>query len=129
MQESMTSVFEQQAGYLTVEACVLAYADEAKKLGAEFHSDETVISWKTTGSGIAVTTNRRAYEAARLVITPGTWASDLLGDIEIRFTVLRKSLFWYEAMPIYQATGGCPVFLFETPQGIFYGYPQVDGGE
>jgi sarcosine oxidase len=126
MPESMMAVFEQQAGYLTVEACVLAYANEAKKLGAELHNDETVVNWKAHGNGVTVTTTHGTYEAARLIITPGAWASDLLVDIGIPFTVRRKSLFWYEAPPVYQSAQGCPVFLYETPAGIFYGYPQVD---
>ncbi len=126
MPESMAAVFEQQAGYLAVEKCVLAYASEAEKLGAKLHSDEIVISWKAHGSGVTVTTNRETYEAARLIITPGAWAPDLLGGLDLHFTVLRKSLFWYEAPPVYQAAQGCPVFLFETPTGIFYGYPQID---
>jgi monomeric sarcosine oxidase len=124
--ESMTAVFEQQAGYLSVEACVLAYAREAQKLGAKINSDETVMSWKATSKGVTVTTDHHTYEAERLIITPGAWASDLLRNIGIKFTVRRKSLFWYEAPAIYQATAGCPVFLFETPSGIFYGYPQID---
>jgi len=126
MPESMTAVFEQQAGYLAVEACVLAYASEAQKLGAELSSGETVISWKANGDGVTVTTNRSTYTAARLIITPGAWASALLGDIGIQFSVCRKSLFWYDAPSVYHAAQGCPVFLYETPAGIFYGYPQID---
>jgi len=126
MPESMTAVFERHAGYLTVEACVLAYISEAQKLGAELSSDETVVSWQASGDGVTVTTKQSTYEAARLIITPGAWASDLLGDVGMQFTVRRKSLFWYESLPVYQAAQGCPVFLYETPAGIFYGYPQID---
>jgi len=124
--ETMTAVFEQQAGYLTVEACVIAYANEAKKLGAELRSDETVMGWKVNGEGVTVTTNMETYDAARLIIAPGAWAPDLLGDIGVRFAVRRKSLFWYEAPTVYHAAQGCPVFLYETPAGVFYGYPQID---
>jgi glycine/D-amino acid oxidase-like deaminating enzyme len=60
-----------------------------------------------------------------LIFTPGAWAADLLGDLGVRFTVRRKSLFWYEAPPAYRAES-CPIFLYETPTGIFYGYPQID---
>lgn len=124
--ESMTAVFEQQAGYLTVEACVLAYAEAAKKLGATLHSDETVVGWSAKGDGVTVTTNRGGYHAARLIITPGAWAPDFLVDLGIHFEVRRKSLFWYEASSVYEASQGCPVFLYETPAGVFYGYPQID---
>ncbi|HKA55388.1 MAG TPA: N-methyl-L-tryptophan oxidase [Candidatus Binatia bacterium] len=121
----MTAVFERCAGYLKVEACVLAYVQEASKLGAEVRSGEAVLGWRADGSGVVVTTDQARYAAARLVITPGAWAADLLGDLGVRFTVRRKSLFWYEAPPVY-GVEGCPIFLYETPTGIFYGYPQID---
>jgi sarcosine oxidase len=123
---AMAAVFERCAGYLQVEACVLAYAQEAAKLGAEICSGETVLSWRVEGTGVRVTTDRDQYVAARLIITPGAWASDLLGDLRIRFTVRRKSLFWYEASPVYSAARECPIFLYETPIGVFYGYPRID---
>jgi sarcosine oxidase len=124
--DSMTAVFERGAGYLKVEACVLAHAQEAAKLGAEVHSGEAVLGWQADGSGVVVTTDKDCYAAARLIITPGAWAPDLLGDLGIHFAVRRKSLFWYEAPSVYSAAQGCPVFLYETPTGVFYGYPQID---
>ena len=124
--EAMSAVFEQQAGYLAVESCVRSYAAEAQKLGAELHSDETVLSWQADGSGVTVKTNHDTYLAARLIITPGAWAPSLLADLGIRFEIRRKSLFWYEAPSVYHADQQCPAFLYETPAGIFYGYPQID---
>jgi len=121
----LTAVFERCAGYLKVEACVLAYVQEASKLGAEVCSGEAVLGWQADGSGVIVTTDKARYATARLIITPGAWAADLLGDLGVRFTVRRKSLFWYEAPPVYSVEG-CPIFLYETPTGIFYGYPQID---
>jgi sarcosine oxidase len=126
VRDSMTAVFERCAGYLKVEACVLAYAQEAAKLGAQLNNGESVLSWRAEGSGVRVTTDKDQYVAARLIITPGAWAPALLSDLPIRFAVRRKSLFWYEAAPIYSAAQGCPIFLYETPIGIFYGYPQID---
>jgi len=123
---STTAVFERCAGYLKVEACVLAYVQEAAKLGAEVRSGEAVLKWRADGSGVAVTTDKDTYTAARLILTPGAWAPGLLGDLGIRFEVRRKSLFWYEAPPVYRAAQGCPIFLYETPAGVFYGYPQID---
>ena len=124
--EPMTAVFEQRAGYLAVEACVIAYAAEAQKLGAQLQSEETVEGWKAENDSVSVTTNRGSYSAARVIITPGAWAPDLLGDIGMRFEVRRKSLFWYDAPHEYHASHGCPVYLYETPAGAFYGFPQAD---
>jgi glycine/D-amino acid oxidase-like deaminating enzyme len=122
----MTAVFEHNAGYLQVESCVLAHVQEATKLGAEVRSGEAVLGWRADGSGVVVTTDKDSYAAARLILTPGAWAPSLLRDLGIRFEVRRKSLFWYEAPLVYGAAQGCPIFLHETPAGVFYGYPQID---
>ncbi|MGE4096094.1 MAG: N-methyl-L-tryptophan oxidase [Candidatus Binatia bacterium] len=124
--EPMQAVFEYNAGYLPVEDCVRAYVSEAKKLGATIVNDESVHAWKTDGSGVTVTTDKRTYTAARVIIAPGAWASALLGDLGVSFTVRRKALFWYEAETHYRVDTGCPLFLYELPEGIFYGYPQID---
>ncbi len=125
--QSMTAVFERCAGYLQVEACVLAYVNEALKLGAEVRSNEPVQAWRTKGTGIIVTTEQENYAADHLVITAGAWVADLLGSLGLRFEVRRKSLFWYQtADPIYSAQNGCPAFFYETPTGAFYGFPQID---
>jgi sarcosine oxidase len=125
--QSMTGVFERCAGYLRVEACVLAHVDEALKLGAEVRSGETVHAWRAEGSGVVVTTEQESYAAERLVITAGAWAADLLANLGIRFAVRRKSVFWYQAAdPVYSVQSGCPAFFYETPAGAFYGFPQID---
>ena len=42
-------------------------------------------------------------------------------------TVLRKSLFWYAANDRrYDVGSNMPVFLYEKPEGVFYGFPSID---
>lgn len=124
--DSMTSLYERRAGYLLVEACVQAHASEAMKLGAKIEI-APVQSWRAEGGGVAVETAGRTFRAARLIITPGAWAKDLLPDLGVKFSILRKPLFWYRADgDAYSADHGCPVFLFDSPEGIFYGIPKID---
>jgi len=41
--------------------------------------------------------------------------------------VRRKPQFWFEAQDTsYDAERGCPAYLFETPGGVFYGFPRID---
>jgi glycine/D-amino acid oxidase-like deaminating enzyme len=43
--------------------------------------------------------------------------------------VLRKQVYWYAGnAPEYQKSSGFPTFLFELPQGVFYGFPEIGGG-
>ena len=122
-------VFEPQGGYLFVEDCVRAHAEQAVAHGADLRSGVTVHGWRMAGSGVVVDTDAGSFAAARLVLSPGSWATDLLQLPQVPFVVLRKSLFWYgppaAAGPRFDA-GTLPCFAFDTPAGFFYGFPRLD---
>ena len=125
--EEMAGAYERRAGYLKVEACVLAHAAEAVAAGAELKNDEGVLSWQADGGGVVVVTDREGLYADKLVITAGAWAAGLLGDFAVRLEVLRKPVFWLAPRDdSYCAERGCPCFLYELPSGVFYGIPQID---
>lgn len=125
--DTMTAIFEKCAGFLRVEACVVASIAEAQKRGAQLRSGEAVQSWQPDGNGVVVTTDKGQYAAERLIITPGAWAPSLLDSLQISFSLLRKSLFWYQTNDaVYTVENGCPCFFYETPQGNFYGFPAKD---
>ena len=120
-------VFERVAGYLDVEACTIAHAEEAQARGAELHVGEEVRAWRPVGQGIEVETDRGRYQAGALVITAGARAGSLLADLRLPLEVLRKPLFWYRTETNqYRSEQGCPCFLFETPDGNFYGFPDLE---
>jgi sarcosine oxidase len=123
------AVFEQEAGFLLVERCVLAHLRLAAAAGADIVTGEPVVSWRATGDGVVVETATGSYRAGRLVITAGAWAAGLLADLAVPLTVRRKHLHWYACGdPRYSANRGCPCFFYETPAGLFYGFPEVNGG-
>jgi sarcosine oxidase len=126
----MTGVYEPRAGYLPVEACVRAQLADATAAGAELRTDETVVDCQGAASEITVVTDRGRYTAARLVITAGAWAGDWLSDLKIAFQVRRKPQFWFATeSPAYRVGARTPAFLYETPSGVFYGFPEIDTGE
>ena len=125
--EPLTAVFEARAGYLRVEDCVRAHAAAAQRSGAELRIGETVLEWSAKDSGATVRTDAGTYSAANLIITAGAWAGQLLGDLGVPLEVVRKSLYWFATdAPHYREDRGGPAFLFETPQGEFYGFPEID---
>ncbi len=123
--EPLVAVFERRAGYLDCEDAVRAAADQAVKNNAFLQTDANVIEWMPEGHGVAVRTDKTTYHAGNLVISAGAWSGQLLGDLGIRFEVLRKSFYWYEAPPIYAASNGAPGFIYETDAGNFYGFPDI----
>jgi monomeric sarcosine oxidase len=125
--ESLGAVFERNAGYLLVEECVLAHVQQAIAHGAALHIGETVLGWRGTPKGVEVTTDRGTYSAGSLVITAGAWAGPLLADLGVPLQVVRKSLYWYAADDAgHHQDQGTPGFIFETPEGNFYGFPKRD---
>jgi sarcosine oxidase len=129
----MTAVLERRAGYLRVEACVRAHVEAALALGAEWRS-AAVERWSAGPSGIEVAARlpgdggqEAVFSAKSLVVAPGPWAARLLDDLGVRFVVRRKAMFWYGAAePFYRVERGSPAFLYETPAGVFYGFPRID---
>ena len=126
--EDWEAAFEIDAGYLEVEACVLAYVRQAHRAGAEFRLEETVLDWQASSAGVEVRTDKGSYSAKRMVLCPGAWAADLVRTPNIPFRVLRKELAWYAAPEErHTRAGGCPLFFFETPDGSYYGFPDLGG--
>jgi sarcosine oxidase len=135
--QPLVGVFERQAGYLLVERAVMAQAAEAERpsaqghgaqgQGAQLRSGETVISWRSQGDGVVVETDRDRYSAGRLIVSAGAWSGPLVDRLTPRLNVIRKQVQWYRAADgAYSAAKGAPTFLYELPEGVFYGFPQID---
>jgi sarcosine oxidase len=123
--DGWTGVFERRAGYLDVEACVVAHAEQAQRFGAEIRAGVSVFRWKRDGKELVVSTTEGEFRARGLVVAAGPWASQLLAQMSVPLTVRRKFQYWYPAGPIYRADNSYPAFLFDAPEGIFYGLPDV----
>jgi len=129
MSEDARAVFEQNAGFLMVEDSVLAHIGEAQRSGAEFRSNERVVSWSDSGGdSVTVRTEAGEYHASSLVVTAGAWAGSLLSELDIPLRVLRKHLHWFvPENHHYRVERGTPTFFFELPdKSFFYGFPQID---
>jgi sarcosine oxidase len=122
-----TALFEPDAGFLRVEACVRAHADAAATAGAQILTAAPVQSWSAAADRVTVRNADAEHTARALVIAGGAWASRLLSDLHLPLEVRRKVVFWYETShPCYEMQAGCPVYGFETSQGFLYGFPAID---
>jgi sarcosine oxidase len=128
---SESAVYEANAGFVRPERAVAACLQGATRNGADLHFNEPVSVWEVTAEGMArVTTPRAVYTAAKLILTPGAWASETFSGFDLPLVVRRHVMAWYD--PI----GGIgsflperfPVYLWQTsPDCIFYGFPAIDG--
>lgn len=124
--DDLLGMLEPRAGYLEVEACVAAHLEQAVRAGADLRTDTEVLAWDA-GPPVRVRTRGGEFVADRLIVTAGAWAGPLLADLGLALKVLRKSLFWHAVDPGHPAAHDrAPCFLYELPEGVFYGFPQLD---
>lgn len=124
----LTGLYEQGVGVLFVEECVRAHVELATVRGAELHTDVEVLGWSPRGDGVVVDTSRGRYKAARLIVTAGPWAGAILADLGLPLVVRRKPQYWFAPASerAFSDAGELPAFLYELPEGVFYGFPRLD---
>lgn len=130
--DATMGVFEPLAGVLDPEAAVSAYLQAAVSAGAEVRTGEVVESWESHGDGYRVKTRGGAFEAGALVLAPGPWAPDLLGDVGRSLVPTREVMHWLAPTGSLDPflPGRFPVFIWEPAEGaVFYGFPALDGAQ
>lgn len=129
--EGMAGIYEATAGYLRVERAVALQLELAQKHGAVLETGQRVVSWNVNagqGGSVEIETDAgRRFSAARLIITAGAWAAQLLPDLSRALTLLRKPQFWFPVVDPSVRPADSPAFLYEMPEGVFYGFPPIAG--
>lgn len=128
-----SAYYEPGAGFLRPEKAIEAQLQLAQRYGAQIHREERVLSVRSSGSGVTVTTTQGQYGADQVVVAAGPWLSEFLGPEFARlFTVYRQLLHWFDINgPLEPMTPEhLPVFIWQLGSrinGIFYGFPAING--
>lgn len=126
--DALVGVVEPNAGILDPEACVAAHLDLAAAHGATLRYDEPVRCWAADGNGVRVETDGEWYRADRLVIAAGPWASEMLAGLTLPLRVRRVvNVHFAPDEPARFAPAHCPVYLWDVPEGQYYGFPHLPG--
>lgn len=125
------ALYEERAGVIRPEEAIHAHLEQANRHGADLRFDERVLDWHARASGdVEVRTTRGTYQAARLVIAPGAWASEMF-KLPLPLEVEPQVLYWFDP------TGGAeafaanrfPIYIWDLGEGVqFYGFPADDDG-
>ncbi len=128
--DDLVAVVDKRAGYLAPEACNRAHLEAALTAGAEARFDEPVLEWIPDGDGVRIKTSRGSYSADRLVIAAGAWSSRVLRDLELRLTIERQAVFWFDPNdPGAFEQARFPIYAYEyKPGSICYGFPRLPRG-
>ena len=118
------AVYQPEGGFLLPERCITLFIEEAQRLGARARIGERVLEWQPTADGVRVRTGRGEYEADRLVVTAGAWASSLLPQLRDVAIPERQVLAWLEPRREWLFTPDrFPVFNLIVDEGKYYGFP------
>ncbi|OBH40966.1 N-methyl-L-tryptophan oxidase [Mycobacterium mantenii] len=122
------AVYDAKAGFARPELTVRAHLEIAEKAGATLQFGESVLHWSQTATGVRVVTAHGTYTAGRLVICPGAWAPQVLGEFGIPIQVERQVMYWLDPAGGASAFEAHPVFIHENYSGThIYGFPALDG--
>jgi sarcosine oxidase len=129
LDESLSAVYEENAGILFPEECIRACVDLAKKGGCEFRFNEEVMGWRSAAEGVEVETGRGTYAAEKIVFCSGAWTGGLLKGL-LPLKVERQVPMWFSSGGLdCFAPGKMPVFIFEEDGcRLYYGIPEVGHG-
>lgn len=121
---TMQCLYQPDGGFLLPERCNVAHVTQALARGAEVHCREPVLEWGTAGGRAWVRTARARYEAGRLVICAGSWASKLVPELAGLAVPERQVVAWLQPIhPEHFDMGAFPVFNLEVEEGRYYGFP------
>jgi sarcosine oxidase len=132
--DDMLAVLEPRAGILFPERCIAAHLALAAAHGASLRVEEPVIRWSASDHGVEVVTTKATYHASQMILSAGSWATELLSGLNPPLTVERQVLFWFEPRTAawqFQA-GQCPIHLWQFEESgrtkFFYGFPDLGDG-
>lgn len=117
-------VFQPDGGILAAEPALEAQLALALAAGAEVRTNETVRAIEPASGGVRVVTDRGTIAAGQAVVAAGPWIKQLLPDLSVPIRVTRQAVGWFAPSDsALFARERCPVFMIESPDGIFYGFP------
>jgi len=125
---SMAALTEPRAGFLRPEACIEAHLRGAEAYGAVVRNEEGISNWDASGSGVKIETPAGTVHAQSIVVCMGAWMTSLLSLFDIRATVTRQTLHWFDAAPDRPHYPD-RVYAIEIARGrLLYGFPDIGTG-
>lgn len=130
--EGVVALHEREAGIVFPEEAIRAHLDVAADNGAHLHFDERVGEWTVSAGGmVTVRTSRGTYECERLILAPGSWASELFKVDKLPLEVEPQQLHWFvpaDGAATF-APDRFPIYIWDLGDGVqFYGFPADDEG-
>ena len=81
------------------------------------------------GRTITLRTDRADFEARSVVFSAGPWLGSLFPEFAKNLQVYRQLVFWFgfDDRESFEKYSSSPVFVWDSPEGLLYGFPPVEG--
>jgi sarcosine oxidase len=122
--EDMVALYQADYGLLHADACVAAFAAQAKRRGAVLVEGERVIAIRPNGASVEVQTEHNHYAADRLVVCAGSWMCPLLESLGLHVPLVvtkEQSAYFRPRNPDEFMPGRFPLFLQRHPGSTVIG--------
>ncbi|WP_078431527.1 N-methyl-L-tryptophan oxidase [Metabacillus halosaccharovorans] len=129
MPNDFVGCFEPTSGVLKCEESIKAYQKLAEMNGATILSNSRVKEIHIQEEKVTIKTIDKTFYSDSLVVAAGAWSGHLLSmlDLDLPLTPVRKTFAWFDTIEKIYNSNDFPAFAFETSQGLYYGFPSVDG--
>lgn len=129
LSDDYVGCFEPTSGVLKCEECIKAYRELAELHGASILTNHKVKEISVQGERVTVKTEEQTFHSNALVVSAGAWSESLLSmlDLSLPLKPVRKTFAWFNANEKLYNDKNFPAFGFDTPQGMYYGFPSIDG--
>lgn len=127
--EKYIGCFESTSGVLKCEVAIQAYRDLAISHGATILSYHRVTDIQSQSDRLAITANNKIFHADKVVVSAGARSHNLLKMLSLNLPIqpTRKTFAWFNAPESQYGQKVFPAFSFTTDDGIYYGFPNIDG--
>ncbi|MBM7542661.1 N-methyl-L-tryptophan oxidase [Amphibacillus cookii] len=121
--------FESESGVLFVDQCMKTYRRLAQVEGADLIVNQPVTDLVIDHGGVRVVTQAQQYTSQQVVIATGAWQAQWFEqlNLDIQLTPKRQVIGWFDADPNLFDASVFPGFTAETDEGLFYGFPSMNG--
>lgn len=133
IEDNFVGYYENKAGFLRPELCVVTQIELAKRQGAQINLNEKVQQLiPLTDGSVEVRTNKGIYNADKVIVSAGPWIAQFFPEYANLFKVYRQVLYWFDIkgdITPYLAEN-FPIFIFVgTGEDDIYGFPAIDGSQ
>ncbi|ADB36215.1 N-methyl-L-tryptophan oxidase [Spirosoma linguale] len=121
--------YEEEAGFLKPERCISVQLEQARQYGASVRTNERMVAFDATKTGITVRTEQGVYQTRKLILTTGSWITESLRHTPYQelLTVYRQVLYWFAIEGNYTQYTPDKLPVFILSERDLYGFPAVGG--